>query len=150
MWDSEDLNNWREITTGVPQEITTGAPQELTAGAPQGSVLLLLLGLLLLLIIDIFLYVDSSNACNYANDKTLFAFWKTFDEVTRKLQNDSLILDRWFFNSFLVLNSDKCQDLETANTLPNFKYHSITIKNIASKKLLGVINDNKLDLCTDN
>ena len=28
-------------------------------------------------------------------------FGKTFDEVTRKLQNDFLILDEWFFNSFL-------------------------------------------------
>ena len=34
-------------------------------------------------------------------------FGKTFDEVTRKLQNDFLILDEWFFNNFLVLNSDK-------------------------------------------
>ena len=48
-----------------------------------------------------------SNICNYADDNTLFAFGKTFDEVTRKLQNDFLILDQWFFNNFLVLNSDK-------------------------------------------
>ena len=56
---------------------------------------------------DIFLFVESSNICNYTNDNTLFAFGKTFDEVTRKLQNDFLILDEWFFNNFLVLNSDK-------------------------------------------
>ena len=45
--------------------------------------------------------------CNYADNNTLIAFGKTFDEVTRKLQNDFLILDEWFFNNFLVLNSDK-------------------------------------------
>ena len=42
---------------------------------------------------DIFLFVESTNICNYADDNTLFAFGKTFDEVTRKLQNDFLILD---------------------------------------------------------
>ena len=77
----------------------------------------------------------------------LFAFGKTFDEVTKKLQNDFLILDEWFFNNFLVLNSDKCHfmTLGTPNTLPNFRCKNITIKNSASEKLLGVIIDNKLD-----
>ena len=123
------FSNWREITTGVPQ----------------GSIL----GPLLfnIFINDIFLFVESSNVCNYADDNTLFTFGKTFDEVTRKLQNDFLILDEWFFNNFLVLNSDKCHfmALGTPNTLPNFKCKNITIKNSASEKLLGVIIDNKLD-----
>ena len=50
---------------------------------------------------DISLFVKSSSICNYANNNALFEFGKTFDEVTRKLQNDFLILDEWFFNSFL-------------------------------------------------
>ena len=121
------FSNWREITTGIPQ----------------GSIL----GPLLfdIFISDIFLFVESSNVCNYADDNTLFAFGKTFDEVTRKLQNDFLILDEWFFNNFLVLNSDKCHfmTLGTPNTLSNFKCKNITIT--TSEKLLGVIIDNKLD-----
>ena len=124
------FSNWREITTGVPQ----------------GSIL----GPLLfnIFINDIFLFVESSNVCNYANDKTLFAFRKTFDEVTRKLQNDFLIVNEWFFNNFLVLNSEKCHfmTLGTPTTIPNFKCKNITIKNSVSEKLLGVIIDNKLDL----
>ena len=124
------FSNWREITTGVPQ----------------GSIL----GPLLfnIFINYIFLFVESSNVCNYADDNTLFAFGKTFDEVTRKLQNDFLIVDEWFFNNFLVLNSDKCHfmTLGKPNTLPNLKCDNITIKNSVSEKLLGVIIDNKLDL----
>ena len=83
------FSNWREITTGVPL----------------GSIL----GPLLFNIFtnDIFVFAESSNVCNYVNDNTLFTFGKTFDEVTRKLQNDFLILDEWFFNNFLVVNSDK-------------------------------------------
>ena len=59
---------------------------ETTTGVPQCSIL----GPLLfnIFINDIFLFVDSLNACNYADDNTLFAFGKTFHEVTRRLQND--------------------------------------------------------------
>ena len=74
------FSNWREITTGVSQ----------------GAILRPLL--LNIFINHIFLFAESSNVCNYADDNTLFAFGKTFDEVTKKLQNDFLILDEWFLN----------------------------------------------------
>ena len=96
---------------------------------------------------DIFLFVESSNVCNYTDDNTLYEFGKTFYEVNRKLQNDFLILDEWFLDKFLVLNSDKCQFLTigTPNNLTKFKCKNITIKNSTSEKLLGVIINNKLD-----
>ena len=101
---------------------------------------------LIFFINDIFLFVDSSNVFNYADHNT-FAFGKTFGEITRKLQNDFFILDEWFLNNFLVLNSGKChfKTLWTPNALHNFKCNNITIKNNASEKLLGVIIDNRLD-----
>ena len=56
------FSNWREITTDVLQ----------------GSIL----GTLLfnILINDVFLFVESSNVCNCA-DNTLFTFGKTFDKL---------------------------------------------------------------------
>ena len=100
---------------------------------------------LIFFINDIFLFADSSNVFNYVDHNT-FAFGKTFDEITGKLQNDFFILDEWFFN-FLVLISGNYhfKNLWTPNALHNFKCNNITIKNNASEKLLGVIIDNRLD-----
>ena len=124
-----DFSSWREITTGVSEGSILG-PLPFN-----------------IFINDIFLFVQSSNVCNYADDNTLFAFGKNIDEVTRKLQNDFFILDKLFFNKFFVLNSDKCHfmTLGTPNTLPNFKCKNTTTKNSVSEKLLGVIINNKLD-----
>ena len=97
---------------------------------------------------DIFLFGESSNVFDYADDNVLFAFGKNFDLVTRKLQKYFLILNKWFFNNFFKLNSEKCylMTLRTPTILPNFKLKNITIKNSVSEKLLDVIIDNKLTL----
>ena len=62
------FSNWHEITTGVLQ----------------GSIFAPLF--FNIFINDIFLFVESSNVCKYADDNTLFAFGKTFDEVTRNFK----------------------------------------------------------------
>ena len=101
------FSNWREITSGVPQGSIVG-PLPFN-----------------IFINDIFLFVESSNICNYADDNTLFAFGKTFDEVTKKIQNDFLILDDWVFKNFLVLNCDKCHFI-TLGTL--ILYPTLNVK----------------------
>ena len=67
---------WRKITTCVIQRSVLGPLA------------------FYIFINDIFLFAENSNVCNYADDNTLFAFGKTFDRVTRKLQNDLLVFQQ--------------------------------------------------------
>ena len=126
-----DFSSWRQITTDVPQNSIVGCL------------------LFNIFINDIFLFVETSKFCNYADDNALFSFGKNFDEVTGKLPNDFLILDIRFFNNSLVLNSGKCHfmTLGTPNSIPNFKCKNITIKNRVSEKLLGVITEHLNAVC---
>ena len=78
---------------------------EITIGVPQGSILAPVL--FNIFINCKFLFVESSNVCSYVDDNSLFGFGNCFDEVTRNLQNDFLILDEWFFINLLALKSDK-------------------------------------------
>ena len=72
--------------------------------------------------------INCHNSIKIAQEQRSVSFGKTFDEVTRKLQNNILILDKWFFNNLLVLNSDKCyfMTLVTPNALRNFKCKDTT------------------------
>ena len=72
---------------------------QITTDVPQGSVFGPFLSNVFFN--DIFLFVESLNVFNYADDNTLFAFGKKFDEVIRKLQNDVLILGKCFLTTSL-------------------------------------------------
>ena len=112
------FSNWRKIKLGVPQ----------------GSIL----GPLLfnIFINDIFLFVECSTLCNYADDNTQYSCERTFDQVINNLKTDFYSLKKWFYNNFLVLNPKKCHfmTLGTQNTFENFVCENITIKNTPSEK----------------
>ena len=71
-----DFSSWHEMRNGVPQGSVL-EPQPFN-----------------IFINNIFVFVGSSNVDRYDDDNTLFAFDKAFDKVTRKLQNDFLILGK--------------------------------------------------------
>ena len=68
-------------------------------GVPQGS----FLGSLLfnIFINDIFLLWNETEICNYADDTTIYCSHKELQEVTLRLENDTVKLSNWFLQKTL-------------------------------------------------
>ena len=121
-----------------------------THGVPQGSIL----GPLLFIIFmnDLPLYVNSDFDM-YADDSTLHAAAKTLDELELILNNDVECVSKWCKQNRMVSNTDKtkCMLITTfqkATRLPrtdlNILLDNVTLDNVDSEKLLGVIVDKYL------
>ena len=75
-------------------------------GVPQGSIL----GPLLFnsFLNDIFLSLQKCDLANYADDNTLYTSDKSIPNIMNSLSHDFVILSKWFYNNFMVLDPDKC------------------------------------------
>ena len=101
---------------------------------------------------DLFLFVDYSDICNYADDKTLSVADVNIEHIINKLESDIRNLDEWFQTNYKLLNQSKCQFLiiesnrtqrtEKAEIKLSDKYIAETSKG----KLLGIQFDNKLTM----
>ena len=80
--------------------------KEVKLGVPQGSVLGLLL--FTIFINDIFLLLNETEICNYADDTTIYCSHQELQEVTIILENDTANLSTWFAGNFMKLNEEKC------------------------------------------
>ena len=133
---------------------TFSAWKEIKVGVPQGSVL----GPLLfnVFINDIFLFVNKTKICNYADDTTIYACHTDPNTIIKNLEADGSILANWFSSNFMKLNDDKCHLMIFGNTknVTTIKIGNAEIKESHSEKLLGITFDKKLsfkkhieDLC---
>ena len=115
---------------------------------PQGSVLGPLL--LNMFMNDLFLFVNDSNICIYADDTTIYVCDHNNENVINRPQNETHILSEWFQNNCMKLNGDKCHLMifgEISNDL-SIKIGNTTIIESMEERILGVILDIKLSFKT--
>ena len=121
--------------------------KNITMGVPQGSVL----GPLLFNIFlnDIFLFIEKSEICNYADDNTIWIKGNIIDNIIPQLESEINLLNGWFNSNSMLLNGDKCKYMvmqsNTKHSNPtqiNINCHPI--KNSSKEKLLGVTIDSEL------
>ena len=124
---NSNYSTWSEIITGVPQ----------------GSIL----GPLIfnIYLIDLFLFTDSSDIANYADDNSPYACELDMESVILQLEKDSKVLLEWVSNNVLKANPDKFH-LLLSDPNPNLSVQvdKYKITNSNCEKLLGVTIDNKL------
>ena len=80
--------------------------EKIISGVPQGSIL----GPLLFNIFlnDLFLFLENSDLSNYADDNTLYSSGNDREKVKQTLRQDLEIVTKWFYENYMVLNSDNC------------------------------------------
>ena len=84
---------------------------------------------------------------NYADDTTPYVIDTNTDALIQRLENETLILTKWFSDNYLQLNADKCHLLITNhdNDIPmNVGNEVIECEN-SVKLLRGITIDTKLD-----
>ena len=111
---------------------------------PQGSVL----GPLLFNIYlnDLFLFLEETEACNYADDTTIYTCGPNVENVVAKSENDALAISEWFPNNRMMLNEDKCHLMifgRKSNEV-SVKIGEANVKESKKEKLLGIIFDQTL------
>ena len=146
-WDALKLikNYSTKRKQGVKINGSYSTYRDITIGVPRGSVL----GPLLfnIFINDIFLFVQNTSACKYADDTTIYACNSDLDAITNRLETNSSIFVKWFSENYMKLTEEKCRFMIFGNKSKDsvITIGKSTIKESEYEKLLGVTFDKKLN-----
>ena len=96
---------------------------------------------------DLFLFIETTTLCNYADENTMYSSDKNSNIVISRLRHDIAIISEWFYENYIVLNPDKCHFLTLGfnKPFPDFSFENTIIKNVNEEKILGIVVDNNLN-----
>ena len=114
-------------------------------GIPQGSIL----GPLLfnIFINDIFMIIEQSDICNFADDNTLYSCGKSLADIKENLVSDTKSILNWFRLNSLKANPGKFQFMilgDKSHHKHELKINSIKVEASDDVLLLGITIDKKL------
>ena len=118
---------------------------ETVRGVPQGSVV----GphLFNIYLNDLFMFLEETDICNYADDPTIYACGPNIENVIMHLENDALRITEWFPNNFMKLNEDKCHLMSfgaKGNNEISIRIGEACVKESTEENLLGITFDQSL------
>ena len=96
---------------------------------------------------DLFILVEQTETCNYADDTTIFVCGHELEHIVSSLKTDAQKLSKWFLDNSMKLNHDKYRILIFGEKNAEVSVHmdATIITESVEKKLLGVMLDKHLD-----
>ena len=147
--DNDSLNLLLDYVTFRKQRTKVGSAyskwSKIRRGIPQGSIL----GPLLfnIFINDIFMIIEQSDICNFADDNTLYSCGKWLTEIKENLVSDTKSILNWFRLNSLKANPGKFQFMilgDKSHHKHVLKINSVKIEASDGVLLLGITIGKKL------
>ena len=83
---------------------------------------------------DLAFFIQYCTLSNYADDNNLFSMGKNKDQFKTFLSSDFKIINNWFYESFMVLNSEKSHFMYIDQIIDNAE--TLNFNNLAIKRRL--------------